>query len=265
MRPGTAPAITALAGGGYEVAFEANTGSLWTVGTAGSGNWSLGMWPKTGPAISGLAGGGYEVAFEANTGSLWTVGTAGFWNWKLGMQPGTSPSIVGLPETLRLRIIQVAQAQVSYQDNPVGTFCNYYTAYWGAGTPCGNGNNSEAWCADFAAWVWLAAGVPVPYGSGAGDLNGAAASFYRWAAINGTWHPAGSGYVPQWGDIAVYGLNSSGTFADHVAVVTNFEPNSQGPDVVNGDWWSATNGGVVAATDETTANGTDTLSGYASP
>jgi hypothetical protein len=223
------------------------------------------MWPGTAPAISGLAGGGYEVAFEANTNSLWTVGTAGNSNWNLGMQPGTSPSIVGLPETLRLRIIQVAQAHVGYQDGPVGSFCNWFTAYWGAGTPCGNGNSSEAWCADFAAWVWRAAGVPVAYAYRAGDLSGAAASFYQWAVIHGTWHPAGSGYFPQWGDVAVYGLNSSGSFADHVAVVTNFEPGSQGPDVVNGDWWSPTNGGVVAATDETTANGTDTLSGYASP
>jgi hypothetical protein len=181
------------------------------------------------------------------------------------MLPHTSPSIVGLPQTLRLRIIQAAQSTVGYQDNPVGTFCNYFTAYWGAGTRCGNGNNSEEWCADFVAWVWRVAGTGVPYGFKAGELNGAAASVFQWAVRHGTWHPAGGSYHPQWGDIAVYGLNISGTFADHVAIVTNVAPGNAGPDVVNGDWWSSNNGGVVAETNETTATGTDSLSGYASP
>ena len=265
MRPGTSPAIAALAGGGYEVAFQANTGSLWTVGSAVDRAWPLGMSPGTSPAIAGLVGGGYEVAFQANTGSLWTVGSEDDMDWKLGMLQHTSPSIVGIPETLRLRIIQNAQHEVGYQDDPVGTFCNYFTAYWGAGTSCGNGNRSEEWCADFAAWAWHVAGAQVAYGYKVGELNASAASFYQWSARSGTWHAAGSGYLPQWGDAAVYGLNASGTYADHVAVVTNFEPGNTGPDVVNGDWWSSTNGGVVVATDQTTATGSDTLSGYAAP
>ena len=265
MRPGTSPAIAALAGGGYEVAFQANTGRLWTVGSAGDKDWGLGMSPGTSPAIAGLVGVGYEVAFQANNGLLWTVGSEDDMDWKLGMLQHTSPSIVGIPETLRLRIIQNAQHEVGYQDDPVGTFCNYFTAYWGAGTSCGNGNRSEEWCADFAAWAWHVAGAQVAYGYKVGELNASAASFYQWSARSGTWHAAGSGYLPQWGDAAVYGLNASGTYADHVAVVTNFEPGNTGPDVVNGDWWSSTNGGVVVATDQTTATGSDTLSGYAAP
>ena len=85
------PEITALPGGGYEAAFEANTGSLWTVGSAGNVSWPLGMWPGTSPAIAALAGGGYEVAFEANTGELWTVGSGGNKNWGLGMKAQTQP------------------------------------------------------------------------------------------------------------------------------------------------------------------------------
>ena len=265
MWPGTGPAIAGLAGGGYEVAFEANSGSLWTVGSAGNVSWRLGMWPATSPAIAGLTSGGYEAAFQANSGSLWRVGSAGNSQWPLGMLPHTSPSIVGLPQTLRLRIIQAAQAQVGYQDNPAGTFCNYFTAYWGAGSPCGNGNNSEEWCADFVAWVWRVAGTGISYGFRAGELNGSAASVYQWAVRHGTWHPAGSHYLPQWGDIAVYGLNPSGTAADHVGIVTNMAPGNAGPDVVNGDWWSSNNGGVVAESDQTSADGIDALSGYASP
>jgi len=54
---GTSPAITGLAGGGYEVAFQDSTGSLWTVGTGGGadnhGNWGLGMAAGLSPAITG--------------------------------------------------------------------------------------------------------------------------------------------------------------------------------------------------------------------
>ncbi len=57
MASGTSPAITALAGGGYEVALQANSGSLWTVGNGGGsdrfGDWRLGMASGTSPAITG--------------------------------------------------------------------------------------------------------------------------------------------------------------------------------------------------------------------
>jgi N-acetylmuramoyl-L-alanine amidase len=78
---------------GFEVAFQANTGALWTVGSALNQNWSLGMMPGTSPTIAALAGGGFEVAFQANTGALWTVGSALNQNLNLGMKAGTSPTI----------------------------------------------------------------------------------------------------------------------------------------------------------------------------
>ena len=80
-----------------EVAFQANTGDLWTVGAVGNTDWHLGMMAGTGPSIATLTGGGFQVAFQANTGDLWTVGNAGDADWKLGMMAGTSPSITALP------------------------------------------------------------------------------------------------------------------------------------------------------------------------
>ena len=77
MMRGTSPGITALVDGGYEIAFQANTGDLWTAGTAGDQDWKLGMMAGTSPAIAGLSDGSYEVAFEANTTSLWVVTSAG--------------------------------------------------------------------------------------------------------------------------------------------------------------------------------------------
>ena len=81
---------------GFEAAFQANSGSLWTVGSAGDRDWALGMMARTSPVIA-TVGGGFEVAFQANSGSLWTVGSAGDRDWALGMMAGTSPTMTALP------------------------------------------------------------------------------------------------------------------------------------------------------------------------
>ncbi|MDQ3369206.1 MAG: hypothetical protein M3680_27585 [Myxococcota bacterium] len=96
MLPGTSPSIAALRGGGVQVAFQSNTKSLWTVGAAGNKNWDLGLMAGTSPSITALTGGGFQVAFQASSGRLWTVGTAGMRDWSLGLMAGTSPSITAL-------------------------------------------------------------------------------------------------------------------------------------------------------------------------
>jgi hypothetical protein len=137
---------------------------------------------------------------------------------------------------LRARIVAVAQGQVGYQTDPSDTYCNKFSAYWEAGVDdCGNDNLDEEWCADFAAWVWKEAGAEVSYQLAPGYLNGNSASFYVWGTDHGTWHPVGSGYAPQPGDVAVYGLDTSAVTAVHVAVVTGTTGNDAAPDVVNGD------------------------------
>jgi hypothetical protein len=91
--------ITRAVGGpsvDFNIAFQANTTSLWVVGPGGSGDQHLGMMAGTSPSIARLAGGGYEVAFQANTGHLWVTGTAGTADTGLGMAAGTSPSITAL-------------------------------------------------------------------------------------------------------------------------------------------------------------------------
>jgi hypothetical protein len=107
MKAGTSPAITGLPAGpglssnGYEMAFQANTGILWTAGTEGTQNLGLGMMADTSPAIAAVdtgIGEGYEAAFQANTGILWTVGFDGTQNWGLGMMAGTSPAIAVLTD-----------------------------------------------------------------------------------------------------------------------------------------------------------------------
>jgi len=54
---GTSPAITALAGGSYVVAFQGSDGSLWTGGHSGSVDSFIvraPMTPTTSPSIAGI-------------------------------------------------------------------------------------------------------------------------------------------------------------------------------------------------------------------
>jgi Ca2+-binding RTX toxin-like protein len=92
MAKGTSPSINNWG----EIAFQADTGSLWT---NRDGALNLGMMAGTSPSIDNLccalSGNGGEIVFQANTGELWEVGGGEACNcsWKLGMMAGTSPSI----------------------------------------------------------------------------------------------------------------------------------------------------------------------------
>jgi hypothetical protein len=169
---------------------------------------------------------------------------------------------------LRSRIVAVADSQIGYQSDPSGTYCNKYSAHWVSGDrDCGNANMDEEWCADFAAWVWQRAGVSFVYQYINGDINSSAASFYEWGMAQGTWHPAGSGYVPLPGDVVVYGLDASTLVAQHVAVVTKYVPGEKGPDVVNGDGDRTGFSVVEIGNDQFLADtrGGAPISGYVSP
>jgi len=169
----------------------------------------------------------------------------------------------------RARIVALATSQLGYKTDPPDTYCNRFSAYWHAGTvDCPNSNRDEQWCADFANWVWRRAGVRFVYGLAPDDLNAASASFYLWGVAHHTWHLVGSDYVPQPGDVAVYGLDLQTLQAQHVAVVISYSPGAKGPDVVNGDGertgFSVVEAGNDQYKSDITGNGGQ-LSGYVSP
>jgi hypothetical protein len=175
-----------------------------------------------------------------------------------------------VPGSLGATIASIAEGQEGVEDKPSDTYCNPYSAYWGSGTACSNGLRATEWCADFAAWAWRQAGALFTYGSGTGDINAGARSFYNWASAHGTWHAAGSGYAPQPGDVAVYG--SSAADASHVGIVVG--SGSSGPDVVNGDWaiqapYTGPPTAVVYVANESSSGppsaGGEPLVGFASP
>ena len=144
-------------------------------------------------------------------------------------------SLSGL--SLGERIVAFANSQVGYGTTPSGSYCNKFSAYWGAGVQsCPGSEASEEWCADFAAWAWHKAGVPFSYGFGPDEINAGAASFYSWGLAHGTWHSAYSDYRPRAGDVAVYGIRLAPALtAAHVAIVTGVSREQRGPDVINGD------------------------------
>jgi hypothetical protein len=138
--------------------------------------------------------------------------------------------------TLGQKIVAVAHSQLGYSTDPASTYCNKFSAYWQSGqADCGNANLDEEWCADFAAWVWQKAGAEVTYDYVNGDINSSAASFYEWGVAHGTWHPLGSGYRAQPGDVAVYGLDVANLTAAHVAIVVSDPAQQRGPNIISGD------------------------------
>jgi CHAP domain len=183
-----------------------------------------------------------------------------------GWIAGKSPSGIS---PLQARIVSIAQGQVGYRTDPSNTYCNRFSAYWDAGTDdCGNGNRSEEWCADFAAWVWKQAGAQVTYELAPNYLNADSASFYVWGLDHGTWHPVSSHYRPQPGDVAIYGLDVTAVTAQHVAIVTGATAHNDAPDVINGDGdrsgFSVVEAGTAQDFGDVKGHGAP-LSGYVSP
>jgi len=141
-------------------------------------------------------------------------------------------------ETEREAIVAAAESQDQYHgkvaESPAGSECNPYTAYWGDGTACSNGERSNAWCADFAAWAWKQGGANFTYGFSGSDINAWSASFYFWGLATGNWHPLSSGYSPQPGDVAVYGNLTEAPGPGHVGIYVSGSASS--PTVINGNW-----------------------------
>jgi hypothetical protein len=88
----------------------------------------------------------------------------------------------------------------------------------------GNGGEPEYWCADFARWVWGAAGV-----GNLGGLSAAAGSFYVYGENNHT-----LSNTPHVGDAVVFNYHGGGS-ADHVAIVVQVNGNGT-IETVSGDW-----------------------------
>ena len=160
-------------------------------------------------------------------------------------------------------IAKVALNQVGVQDVPDvlsfdGVDCDPYSTMDGPPTPNANGcgvnqnfhlvNEDEEWCSDLAKWVWQQAGVTADIST----LNAGADSFYAWGAQQGETLTVDSG-SPAVGDAVVFyepGAITTGTYADHVGIVTGVNPDGT-INMVNGDFLGSTNISVQYNTDVT--------------
>lgn len=95
--PGASAAFAASES--YEIAFQANNGTLYSYTSALVGtSTTLGMEPGTNPASVELSDGTFESAFEANNDDLYLHKWSGVnASTTLGMYPGTSPALAALP------------------------------------------------------------------------------------------------------------------------------------------------------------------------
>jgi hypothetical protein len=108
---------------------------------------------------------------------------------------------------------------------PLGSNCNFYAAHWGTGAACANGWRAEAWCADFAKYVWRHAGANVT------GLNASTESFRTYGLRNRTWHPTLAGIRP--GVVAIFDDDNDPTSTYHVGVVV--EVGASGVQIISGN------------------------------
>jgi hypothetical protein len=108
---------------------------------------------------------------------------------------------------------------------PLGSNCNFYARHWGTGTACANGWRAEAWCADFAKYVWQQAGASVV------GLNASTESFRNYGLWHGTWRPTLAGIRP--GVVAIFDDDGDPTSTYHLGVVVGV--GASGVDIVSGN------------------------------
>jgi hypothetical protein len=100
------------------------------------------------------------------------------------------------------RIVRIAESQIGQGENPPGSECTIFG-------PC------EEWCALFASWVWIKAGVPL---AGSTAEYGYSGSLYTWTEEHGgRVLPASA--TPSPGDLGFYGSGPGPGESDHVGVV----------------------------------------------
>jgi hypothetical protein len=152
--------------------------------------------------------------------------------------PIDQPPPVPVSGDVRSRIVAMAQSQLGQKENPAGSNCTKFG-------PC------EAWCADFATWVWRQAGV-----STIGRIAWVP-SLVEWGKQHGTWK-AGADNNPRPGDFVIF----SGL---HVGIVETVRPSGVITIIAGNTGTQNVARRGPASWDNGTAMGPAAISGYVSP
>ncbi len=121
------------------------------------------------------------------------------------------------PPTATVVSIAISQDQshAKIVETPAGSNCNPFSAYFhrGKSLGCAPNTSSEAWCSDFAQWVWDSAG-----GIDTTGITGWSFTFVTWGQAHGSFK-RGANNNPQIGDAVVWGDWAS-SYGAHVGLVT---------------------------------------------
>jgi hypothetical protein len=233
--------------------------------------WSTGT-NRAGSIVRMQTDGNLVVVAPGNI-SVWWTGTNGNPNAALELQDDGNAVVYGAGHVARWfsgvrtgggsssggsggsgtggRIASIARGEAAdaSRNHENGANCNYYSGALSAGSKCAGGWRSEAWCADFARWVWGRAGVNTS------GLTAGAISFQAYGTKRGTWHAGSSLAGVQAGDVLGWHFGG-GSGDDHVGVVVAVGADSV--TTVDGNYGNR-------ITTRTIRRGTAGVSGYAHP
>lgn len=223
--------VLVMQGDGNLVEYAPGNRPAWATGTAvrdsivrlqGDGNLVV-VAPGNRPVWSTGTEGNPEATLRVQDDGnivLYAKGNRAIWSSRT--QPGASAS--------GQRIADLARGEAANAHRNVergGANCNYYSGALGVGSSCAGSWRAQAWCADFARWVWAQAGVRVA------GLTSGAASFASYGRANRTWRAGADARNARVGDALVYRLG--GSYADdHVGLVVAVNGNGT-LDVVSGN------------------------------
>ncbi|MGH9044665.1 MAG: CHAP domain-containing protein [Acidimicrobiales bacterium] len=169
----------------------------------------------------------YDLTATSGGPSIGTDPTAIIEGGSISVFAGGPPAPGVIQSILHFAEIE-DQHNYAVTENPPGSNCNIFSAYWGRGTTagCAPGTSAEEWCSDFAQWVWAAAGIPT------NGINGWSYTFVDWALDHpGAWKP-GATNNPEPGDAVLWG-DTSAAYAIHVGIVVGVSAGQI--DVVSGN------------------------------
>ncbi|WP_433266601.1 CHAP domain-containing protein [Actinosynnema sp. CS-041913] len=173
----------------------------------------------------------------------------------LGGAVGEQPVLVAAADTVdkstRDKIVDIAQKELNGKHNKEsgGYNCNYYSDQV-ARAKC------QAWCADFARYVWDKAGVKTS------GTNSLAASFRDYGKANKTWKNGPGLKNVKPGDVVTYRLNDGKYQNDHVGIVTKVNKKKGTITVISGNSGKKTDRVDKATEIDPTKT---QVTGYASP
>ena len=193
-------------GSGY--AAISSTGQVYAYGTVTYRGNPTGF--TNGIAGISVTGNGSGYAAVSGIGQVYAYGTV---TYRGNADPGSS-SEAGMRATIVAKA-QAEAANSAHNREIGGTNCNFYTPS-GEGHSCTNGWRGQAWCADFARWIWGQSGARTA------GLSAGAVSFKN----KGAWHPGKNLTGIQAGDVVGWRFESGTSEDDHVGVVVAVNGNS---------------------------------------